>query len=61
METFYERLNKSRPNSNKTDSRLAVLPVSPTLGKKDLDKFPILKEYVGKDISYIVTESIEIL
>lgn len=29
--------------------------------KKDLDKFPILKQYEGKDISYIVTESIEIL
>jgi len=29
--------------------------------KKDLDKFPILAQYDGKDISYIVTESIEIL
>lgn len=29
--------------------------------KKDLDKFEILKQYKGKDISYIVTESIEIL
>lgn len=29
--------------------------------KKDLEKFDILKEYQGKDISYIVTESIEIL
>lgn len=29
--------------------------------KKDLEKFPILKEYKGQDISYIVYESIEIL
>ena len=29
--------------------------------KKDLEKFPILKEYKGRDISYIVYESIEIL
>lgn len=29
--------------------------------KKDLEKFSILKQYEGKDISYIVTESIEIL
>lgn len=29
--------------------------------KKDLEKFPILKEHKGKDISYIVYESIEIL
>lgn len=29
--------------------------------KKDLEKFPILEKYKGKDISYIVYESIEIL
>lgn len=29
--------------------------------KKDLQKFPILKQYKGQDISYIVTESIEVL
>lgn len=29
--------------------------------QKDIKKFPILKEYQGKDISYIVTESVEIL
>ncbi len=29
--------------------------------KKDLQKFPILEQYRGKDISYIVYESIEIL
>lgn len=29
--------------------------------KKDLDKFPILRDYKDKDISYIVYESIEIL
>ena len=29
--------------------------------KKDIEKFPILKQYQGQDISYIVTESIEII
>lgn len=29
--------------------------------KKDIDKFPILEQYKGKDISYIVYENIEIL
>lgn len=29
--------------------------------KKDLEKFPILKEHQGEDISYIVYESLEIL
>ena len=29
--------------------------------KKDLEKFPVLKQYEGKDISYIISESIEIL
>lgn len=32
-----------------------------SIPKKDLDKFPILKQYEGKDISYIVSESVEIL
>lgn len=32
-----------------------------SIPKKDLEKFPILKEYEGKDISYIVYESLEIL
>jgi len=29
--------------------------------KKDLEKFPILEQYRGQDITYLVTESIEIL
>lgn len=29
--------------------------------KKDLEKFPILEQYQGKDISYIVYESLELL
>lgn len=29
--------------------------------KKDLERFPILEQYKGKDVSYIVYESIEIL
>lgn len=31
------------------------------ISDKDIKKFPILEQYQGKDISYIVTESIEIL
>ena len=31
------------------------------ISKKDIDKFPILREYNGKDVSYIVTEILEIL
>lgn len=31
------------------------------ISKKDLEKFPALKQYQGKDISYIVYESIDIL
>ena len=27
-----------------------------SIPKKDLDKFPILKQYEGKDISYIVSK-----
>lgn len=29
--------------------------------KKDLEKFPVLEKYKGQDISYIVSESVEIL
>ena len=29
--------------------------------KKDLEKFPMLTQYKGQDVSYIVYESIEIL
>ena len=32
-----------------------------SIPKKDLEKFPISDKYNGKDISYIVYESIEIL
>ena len=32
-----------------------------SISKKDIEKFPILKDYQGQDISYIVTEGIEIL
>ena len=56
-----------------TNIKLKLLKTSPTMAareyrtfdgnipKKDLDKFPILKQYEGKDISYIVSESVEIL
>lgn len=53
--------------------KLELLKTSPTMSareyrtfdgnipKKDLEKFPILQQYDGKDISYIVYESVEIL
>lgn len=53
--------------------KLELLKTSPTMAareyrtfdgnipKKDLEKFPILRQYDGKDISYIVYESVEIL
>ena len=56
-----------------TNIKLELLKTSPTMfareyrtfdgsiPKKDLGKFPILKQYEGKDISYIVSESVEIL
>ena len=53
--------------------KLELLKTSPTMAareyrtfdgdipKQDLEKFPILQQYDGKDISYIVYESVEIL
>ena len=48
-------------NNSKTTYAREYRTFDNEIPKKDLEKFPILKEYVGKDISYIVTESIEIL
>lgn len=56
-----------------TNIKLELLKISPIMSareyrtfdgnipKKDLEKFPILQQYDGKDISYIVYESVEIL
>lgn len=64
-----EEINKYIENNIK----LELLKVTPTMSarqyrtfdgnipKKDLEKFSILKEHDGKDISYVVYESVEIL
>ena len=47
--------------SSEVTSAREVRTFDNPIPKKDLDKFPILEQYKGKDISYIVYESIEIL
>lgn len=47
-------------NTNTTSAREYRTFDNP-IPKKDLEKFPILKQYKGQDISYIVYESIDIL
>jgi len=46
---------------NNTVSARVYRTFDGNIPKKDLEKFPILKEYEGQDISYIVYESIDIL
>ena len=55
--------NKIKLNLRNTDVSYAreYRTFDSEIPKKDLEKFPILEQYKGKDISYIVTESIEIL
>ncbi len=47
-------------NTNTTSAR-EYRTFDNLIPKKDLEKFPILEEYKGQDISYIVYESIDIL
>lgn len=47
--------------NNKVVSAREIRTFDNDIPKKDLEKFPILEQYKGKDISYIVYESIEIL
>lgn len=47
-------------NTNVTSAR-EYRTFDQPIPKKDLQKFPILKQYDGKDVSYIVYESIDIL
>lgn len=47
--------------NNKVVSAREFRTFDNAIPKKDLDKFPILEQYKGQDISYIVYESIEIL
>lgn len=47
-------------NTNATSAREYRTFDGP-IPKKDLEKFPILRQYKGKDISYIVYESVDVL
>ena len=47
-------------NSNISSAR-EVRTFNNPIPKKDLERFPVLEEYKGKDISYIIYESIDIL
>lgn len=47
-------------NSNVTSAR-QYRTFDSSIPKKDLEKFPILEQYKGQDISYIISESIDIL
>lgn len=50
-----------KEKSKKYDYVREVRTFNNNISKKDLEKFPVLKQYQGKDISYIVYESIDIL
>lgn len=52
-----KELLKSHPILSAREIRTFDNPIP----KKDLEKFPILEQYKGQDVSYIVYESIEIL
>lgn len=54
-------IKKELLKNNEVVSAREVRTFDNDIPKKDLEKFPILKQYKGKDISYIVYESIEIL
>ena len=47
--------------NNEVVSAREVRTFDNDIPKKDLEKFPILEQYKGQDISYIVYESIDIL
>lgn len=55
-----DKLKIELGNTNTTSARQHRTFDNP-IPKKDLDKFPILEQYKGQDISYIVYEGIEIL
>lgn len=55
-----DKLKIELGNTNTTSARQYRTFDNP-IPKKDLEKFPILEQYKGQDISYIVYEGIEIL
>lgn len=56
-----DKLKTELLKNNDVVSAREVRTFDNSVPKKDLEKFPILKQYDGQDISYIVYESIEIL
>lgn len=56
-----DKLKLELIRNSKVISAREVRTFDNSISKKDIEKFPILKEYQGKDISYIVYESLEIL
>lgn len=54
-------LKKELTKNNPVLSAREIRTFNNPIPKKDIEKFPILEQYKGQDISYIVYESIEIL
>ena len=62
INTYVEnKIKMNLINNNRVTSARQFRTFDSGIPKKDLEKFPILAEYKGQDISYIVYESIEIL
>ena len=58
---YIEDSLKIQLNNNGCSYAREVRTFGNNIPKKDLEKFPILREHNGEDISYIVYESVEIL
>ena len=56
-----DKLKLELLKNNNVVSAREVRTFDNDIPKKDLEKFPILEQYKGQDISYIVYESIEVL
>lgn len=61
VDFYLEDLKTELTNNSETLSAREYRTFDSGIPKKDLEKFPILEQYKGQDISYIVYESIEIL
>lgn len=56
-----DKLKIEITKNSKTMSAREIRTFDNPIPKKDIEKFPVLEDYKGQDISYIVYESIEIL
>lgn len=61
VDSYIENKMKVKLSNNDVSSAREHRTFDNDIPKKDLEKFPILEQYKGKDVSYIVYESIEIL